>query len=239
MDKGAKILIIVEGAKTELRLMSRLLDVYGISDNHEIVSYKTNIYTLYKEMFIDNAPDEIDLLQLLKSRESNEEERQKLDASYTDILLIFDIEAHDPNFSAEEISEMAAYFRESSDMGKLYLNYPMVEAFYHMKSIPDPEYMERTVDIACMPRYKSMVNAENRNHDYSKFAVNKDECDAVIKQNIGKAWHLVGKTVNYSTVPDGADILRKQLAIIESCKKISVLCTCIFHIVEYNSKLIG
>ena len=35
---------------------------------------------------------------------------------------------------------MSCYFTESSEMGKLYLNYPMVEAFYHMKSIPDENY---------------------------------------------------------------------------------------------------
>ena len=64
-----KILILVEGEKTDYRLMERLLSVYGISDRHRIVAYHTNIYTLYREMFMDGEPDSHDLLLILKARE--------------------------------------------------------------------------------------------------------------------------------------------------------------------------
>ena len=75
----AKILILVEGAKTDVKLMKHLLDIYGISRNHEVVSYNTNIYTLYKEMFADNDPRSIDLLQLLKSKENNVQKKKIFD----------------------------------------------------------------------------------------------------------------------------------------------------------------
>ena len=68
---AAKILMLVEGAKTDVRLMRHLVELYGIAENHVIVSYNTNIYTLYKAMFIDNDPETVDLLQLLKSREQD------------------------------------------------------------------------------------------------------------------------------------------------------------------------
>lgn len=45
----AKILMLFEGAKTDVKLMTHLLEVYGIDNNHTIVSYNTNIYTLYNE----------------------------------------------------------------------------------------------------------------------------------------------------------------------------------------------
>ena len=67
----AKILVLVEGAKTDVKLMKMLFDLYHISDNHEIVSYNTNIYTLYKEMFDGKDPSTFDLLGLLKSKESD------------------------------------------------------------------------------------------------------------------------------------------------------------------------
>lgn len=69
VDGKTKTLVLVEGAKTDVALMRRLLSVYEIDAKYEIVSYNTNIYTLYQEMFIDNDPSEIDLLQLLKSRD--------------------------------------------------------------------------------------------------------------------------------------------------------------------------
>ena len=99
----SKILVIVEGAKTDFNLMKRLLNIYGISENHQIVSYNTNIYTLYNQL-PDNYDDydNIDLLQLLKEREKDESKRALLDERYSDILLIFDLDPQAPDFRSEE-----------------------------------------------------------------------------------------------------------------------------------------
>ena len=67
-----KILVIVEGAKTDFNLMKRLLKIYGISDNHQIVSYDTNIYTLYNQLPENEEEyEDIDLQQILKEREKD------------------------------------------------------------------------------------------------------------------------------------------------------------------------
>ncbi len=113
---------MVEGAKTDVKLMAHLLSIYGIAADHEIVSYNTNIYTLYQQMFSDHEPDSYDVLQLLKEHERDENKKALFDQTYSDILLIFDLDPHAPDFSPEKITEMLKYFRESSDMGKLYLN---------------------------------------------------------------------------------------------------------------------
>ena len=49
-SEKAKILLLVEGARTDTALMERLLSIYGISQRHKIVSYNTNLYTLYKKI---------------------------------------------------------------------------------------------------------------------------------------------------------------------------------------------
>ena len=74
-----KILVLVEGAKTDAKLMEHLLTVYGIHQTHQIVSYKTNIYTLYNQMFRDSEPENIDLLQLLKENENDAEKKKIFD----------------------------------------------------------------------------------------------------------------------------------------------------------------
>ena len=48
MDR-TKILVLVEGARIDVRLMEHLFMVYGIDAKYEIVSYNTNIYVLYNE----------------------------------------------------------------------------------------------------------------------------------------------------------------------------------------------
>ena len=90
-EKKRKILVLVEGAKTDVALMERLFSIYQIDFKYEIVSYCTNIYTLYKEMFEDNDPDDMDLLQLLKSREPDLVKKTLFDESYSDILMILDL----------------------------------------------------------------------------------------------------------------------------------------------------
>ena len=113
----SKILVIVEGAKTDVRLMEHLLNIYEIDEKHEIVSYNTNIYALYNEMFRDDDPENIDILQLMKEREKDPIKKELFDVYYSDILLIFDFEPQDPQFSEDKISRMIDFFVESSDMG--------------------------------------------------------------------------------------------------------------------------
>lgn len=243
-DKRTKILVIVEGAKTDVRLMEHLLNIYGIDEKHQIVSYNTNIYSLYNEMFREVDPENIDILQLMKEHENDPSKKEIFDAYYSDVLLIFDFDPHDPQFSDTKISEMINFFVESSDMGKLYLNYPMVEAFYHMKSIPDVEYDSYivTMDELIAKKYKQRVNYENRNHNYSKFAVNKAECNTVIRQNIDKSWKLCGFQCIFNNedteLPDSNEILQNQLLKMNLDNELAVLCTCVFYIVDYNTKLI-
>ena len=91
-----KILFLVEGAKTDVRLMQKLLSIYGFDQKYEIISYNTNIYTLYNEMFRDNDPADLDLLQVLKEHEKDPRKKPLFDQSYSDILLIFDLDPQDP-----------------------------------------------------------------------------------------------------------------------------------------------
>ena len=238
-DGKSKVLVLVEGAKTDYKLMEKLFKVYGISDRYNIVSYKTNIYTLYDEMFKDGDPSAIDTLQNLKEHEHDEETKKLFDERYSDILLIFDLDPQDPNYSEEKIAAMAEYFVESSDMGKLYLNYLMVESFYHMKSVPDADFdlYTSTLEELRNHQYKSRVNRENRDHTYSKFAEEPIECSSVIRQHIDKGWKITGGDRDGLT-PEQTDILKAQISMLNDTEKVFVLCTCCYYIAEYNPEWI-
>jgi len=238
-NEKAKILMIVEGPKTDTVLMNRLLTIYGIDKNHEIISYKTNLYALYDQIFQDNDPEAIDLLQHLKEREKDVAKKAIFDTHYSDVILVFDLDPQDKRFSAEKIQRMSEFFTESSDMGKLYINYPMVEAFYHMKSIPDANYNSYKVTLQELKegKYKERVNRENRNHDYTKFAVNRTECNTVIKQNIAKAQWLC--SVGNDTPINHSKVLQSQLDCIKEQQSLFVLCTCAFYVLDYNPNLLN
>ncbi len=243
MDKPkTKILMLVEGEKTDVKLMTHLLDVYGLNKNHEIVSYNTNIYVLYGQMFAEHKPEDYDLPQVLKARESDENKKSLFDQPFSDIILIFDFDPQDPNYSPNKIEEMVAYFRESSDMGKLYINYPMVEAFYHMKDIPDPSFNTYTASMNELKarQYKTRVRQESKYGDYRRFASEREDCSIVIRQNIEKSQYIVGESsARMNDSPDSLDLLNAQLALLSSENEVYVLCTCVFYILDYNPALIS
>lgn len=83
---------------------------------------------------------------------------------YTDILLVFDFDPQDPYFDPEHIHLMQRCFCESSDMGKLYLNYPMVEAFYHMSQIPNEAYLVRMATLVELKvgEYKACITRKQK-----------------------------------------------------------------------------
>lgn len=236
----SKILFIVEGEKMEPKIMNHILAVYGLDKRYEVIPYRTNIYGLYKEMFSDGHPEEWDLLQIMKSH-AKEDEKAIFDCYYSDIVLVFDMELQHPGFSVDKIREMASYFTESSDMGKLYINYPMVEAFYHMKSVPDRAYNSYEIavsDVLVKGKYKDIVKKLCRCgsfDDFFKRIATRAQCTVLIRQNIDKARLFVYGNAESKDVPDQNSILQAELSYWEESEKIKVLCTCIFFIADYNS----
>jgi hypothetical protein len=234
MTSRRKILVCVEGKKIDMRLMARLFRTYEIDSKYEIVSYDTDIYALYNDMFETQDPQNMDLLQVLKSRETDDTKREIFDNDYSDILLIFDMDPQATQFSQDKLLAMTAYFNESTDTGKLYINYPMVESFYHMRSIPDESYNDRyaTLNELRAGQYKQRVSAESVNHDYKKFVLGRDDLSKVIKQNIEKARDILGlKDCNEDIAPGQLEILTQQLVELNSAKeRVAVLCTCLFLI---------
>lgn len=79
---------------------------------------------------------------------------------FTDIYLIFDYERQDPNFSAADIEKMQESFSDSTDMGKLYINYPMVEAYLDFNNIPDEGFLNRKIEASLKngDEYKNRVS---------------------------------------------------------------------------------
>jgi hypothetical protein len=238
-----KILICVEGDRTEAVLVERLFTIYQLAGLYEIVTYKTNIFHLYQNMFRGRDPEDMDLLLVLKEHEQNSEKKKLFDNKYSDILLIFDMEPQDPLFSPIKLLEMQAYFSESDGNGKLYINYPTVESFYHMATIPDVNYLNRYISLSeiIARQYKSKVHRESFNSDYRKYATDKASYNIIIKQNIQKAWFIIGSEKGESAqnqYPPLYRILEQQLNILQSESRIWVLCTCLSFITEYNPLLI-
>ena len=241
MSRGRSVLLIVEGERAEPRLMRRVFDVYGITDV-DIFPYRSNVYDLYRRMFegCEDAED-LSLRLTLKERETDPEMRRLLDKDYSDTILVFDFDPQDHLFSAQKLSDMVAYFNESTEHGKLYVNYPMVESYRDLTALPyDETYMSRIVDAETLKSglYKGDVDARSA-------VPQLEECngpifDRILIHNIEKASWLVGCEYTKSDPLRlyerlGQDsILQSQAKLLTDKELVSVLCTCLWCVIDYR-----
>ena len=244
--KRRSILLVVEGAKQEQFLMNKVLEEYGLDADYQIYSYGTNIYELYERMFAQGR-DELEALSLigiLKEREADPAKRELLDINFSDILLVFDFEGEmEDRFSFERHAEMLEYFSESTDEGKLYINYPMVEACKHFSGLPDVGYLNRCVSVDDIESYKQIVGTESRFQNYGR-----DFCrpalDALILLSVAKSLKLCGCELDLSDFTgscesvDHGEIYRRQETLYNEQSCLVVLGTCLMFICDYDSGLI-
>lgn len=155
-----RILFIVEGRRTEPRFLKKIMSVLGLADEKEIYSVGTNIHALYESIFGDGDPEDTDLLLALKSRTTDVEDRKILSGSYSDVFLVFDVEVQDADFDESRMIKLLNHFSNSTENGKLYLNYPMMESIRHLKKLDDCEYVNSTVKLHDIPQYKRIVGEE-------------------------------------------------------------------------------
>lgn len=166
--KRSQNLLIVEGNHEKNKLFWLLFKCFPEIniDMDDIWIYGTNIYLLYEDIVKEygsewaDKEDDIDLPFVISKKQHPNALCYKED--FINIILIFDYERHDTNFSERKILEMQKCFSDATDMGKLYINYPMIESYQHLKALPDWGYTERKIPVSLQPgkKYKALVEKE-------------------------------------------------------------------------------
>ena len=133
MDKR-KLLFITEGENDEIIFIDKIFKKCYPNVQYDYYSYTTNIHTLVKLLFSDSEEiDEyLDIKSVLREHEKNEYKREKLSKTYSDIILVFDFDPHDSQAQFEKIKKMLMFFNDSTNNGKLYINYPMMQSYRHI-----------------------------------------------------------------------------------------------------------
>ncbi|MBE6519871.1 MAG: hypothetical protein E7Z68_01970 [Thermoplasmata archaeon] len=161
MSKVKRILIIVEGPNDEKVMVEKLWDRFDKNADHLVMAYETNIYVLMRSLFIGGVmDDDLDLLRFLKSKDVPEEKRLGLNERFTDVYLIFDFDPHDPRADFDMLRKMLRFFNDSTSRGKLFINYPMMQSYRHIRSKRDCDFKDRLSSVDLGKKYKSLVDQE-------------------------------------------------------------------------------
>lgn len=230
-----KTLVITEGELEKKQLLSAILTCFPEIpiEYEDIHVYKTNLYNLYNDIvneYGDSWDDdgiEIDLLLLFSRKMSNTQGQNtytKYDKrDFNNIILTFDYEHHDSFYTDEKVLRLQKHFNSMTDDGILLLNYPMIEAIFHVTSFPDKEYLTRTVSVNCKPGrvYKALVR------DESAF-MGCFETFESIKESLSENHRLLNKQI--------ITLMRKLLGIDTSVKDIKGIMKDCFCETGYSGK---
>ncbi len=237
-EKRNQTLLIVEGKHEKFEMLNMLLKVFPEIplDMENIHIYNADIYDLYLQIVKEYEDDwyengcEVNIPMLISRRLNITPQLDK--RNFTNIILMFDYEHHDTSYSDEKIYKMQSHFNSISDDGILYINYPMIESYQHIFTIPDTEYSERYVRVACNKgsEYKNLVHEKSLIWKYLVFYqklcktinkffsnISKDNLDTVINRllaidNSNMLLEKVGDILKSISIAGGDNTLQYTIA---------------------------
>lgn len=239
-----KLLFITEGEIDEPKFIDKVFEKCYPNVEYSYYSYSTTIHTLAKLIFnSENVIDEyLDIKSVLKENEKIEHNRDVLSKVYSDIILVFDFDPHCDNPEFEKIAQMLEYFNDSTNNGKLYINYPMMQSYKHICRYPEEDegFKDRKIEVNKCSKYKEIVGLESCKKDIGKY--NYPILMKLIGYQLKKANYLLNKKYEIPEVDifyeiDLNKIYSKQCEYNKENKIIFVLNTFVFHIIEYNPKI--
>ena len=181
MSKLNRTAFIVEGLREAnmLRRMIRSLDDKSLLDVMLVLPTEMNLYMLWNE--IKDEPN-IDIIEYLRERsESINETLDSLNSDdFSEVYLFFDLDAQQDNIKyngidqlIEIIKSMLCTFDNETDKGKLYISYPMCEAYSDY--IPDTckTFTSNCYQNPFSKDYKNRVGNNNPNAILTHLTIKK------------------------------------------------------------------
>ena len=245
-EKKKRFLFVVEGAKREMDIFENFASVF-FNDKSEIITISApadmNIYMLYDVLKKDNF--ETDIVEVLKERVSKARSILKnyTRNSFAEIYLFFDFDAHANNLrkksNVEVLKEMLEVFNNETELGKLYISYPMVEAIRDHEpndcGVVSGSCFRNRTDFGTYKRDSANLVENNNiaNYDFAKWMT--AVCNYVYRSScfFGK-----DKLDRYDFVDSISplSIFNKQIAVYEKSDDVFILSCLPEFLIDYSTK---
>ena len=243
MNKSTKV-FVVEGEDRDLRLLNSLTSVFFRGKYEaKIISLpaQKNIYMLYSIMKNDGF--ESDFLEILRDHVDGVAE--KLDGinrqDVDEIFLFFDFDLHQNNLPTsisktplEVLEELICYFDNETENGKLYVNYPMVEATYDFVVGACTPFTECYMPVEKFGEYKTVSGTGN---PVASWHFNYNEWSEAIKVFALRIQCFFDQSkIEYSYYREyinTSNILKKQIELVAKMQRVFVLGACPEFLLDY------
>lgn len=200
-NKKKKVIFIYEGVKAEEKLLNNMVKIFFASKaDISILSCPAdgNIYMLWTRLKKDEF--ETNVVDVLKEMSAIAKERLKSyrASDFSEIYLFFDYDGHNNNVPKEYwnkdiLGEMLKTFNNETELGKLYVSYPMIESIKEI-DVNAKDYKNLYLSLDEISKYKQCFCSKS---DYDNYNSIDEEhwliaCDASRKR--------AGLLVRYSSL---------------------------------------
>ncbi len=207
------VLFVFEGVRPEENLFNAIDNLFLRIGSEKIVcTFHTNIYKLYEEIYgNDENVDDVDTVATLKDwllKKGDNTLVNYTSDSFSEIYLFFDYDPHaaqSNNLSIDVLNDhvrkMLELFNNETEHGKLFISYPMSEAFRYTKRLPDNGFYDYTCSLDECSDFKtnSAIFSYYKNTDFISYNRCKSDDDRIVvfnnwkllfAQNVAKANYI-------------------------------------------------
>lgn len=252
------ILFVFEGKEREPKIFKTLEYLFFKKGQAIVCSFNNNIYELYRQLSeMDGDGDIVSLLREMNSGNPKSPfSSDSKSSDFSETYLFFDYDFQNKNLTLEQMNaqlrEMFTMFDDETDNGKLYINYPMIEAIRYTKTLPDNKYVNYVVSRSeCQNRHFKDIAAEFSSYsslDYIILDFRREPNDSEVKKVLANWQYLKVQNVSKANflcagvegVPANKDeISQKNIFQAEidkyilPCDSVSILCAFPIFLYDY------
>lgn len=265
-----KALVIVEGASAEKGLFGKLSESFGLGIEIFVYGTNIyDLYRIVKEDMDQHDGECLlnirdILLDKLKTREdhakteadcveiANERKLLNQEFAYTYLVYDCDIQHHerDEDPPIDELRDrnlpileaMAEHFCDETDetVGKLYINYPMIESWRDADSCFDSAYAQAGVSLDEVKRYKEFTS--RRKLAGRGLRHSREEFESIVRMMVYKSSLIADRGwrdctyEEYQVNANAGHVLRQEADLMRNKRWISALNTSMFLCVDYKGR---
>lgn len=144
-----------------------------------ICTYNSNIYSLYSKLkehdvfSVDGySGNTVSVLNQILSEKRDETLKNIREDEVSEIYLFFDYDFQEDSGTLKEnnkrVLEMLSYFSDETGVGKLYINYPMLESLRYTKQLPDKNFRLYKVSLKDCKE----IGFKKMTHDFCHYGSN-------------------------------------------------------------------
>lgn len=202
------ILFVFEGEKTEVEITNSFSQYFVNQNTNVTCAFCADIYQLYSKLWQDT---DLDTFSVLKNRQQNAVKLAPYKRSdFAEIYLFFDYDGHATNASDSAIKDLVAFFDEETELGKIFISYPMVEALIHLSSTIDFENLK--VKCKTNIQYKKIAKRSAATHLKNLANLSKNQWHDLIDAHTKKMNSIVNDSFSKpSELISQLEIFDKQL----------------------------